>query len=53
MSDSKTSAAGSISRVTPYVNGGRHGFLVEIRPEDLRRPLAPAAVRVAIQRGAS
>ncbi len=35
------------------LNGGRHGFLVEIRPEDLRRLLDPAAVRVAIERGAS
>lgn len=35
-----------------YVNGGRRGFLVEIRPEDLQRVLAPNPVRVAIEKGA-
>ncbi len=32
------------------VNGGKRGFLVEIRPEDLQRLLAPVPVRVAIAR---
>lgn len=31
------------------INGGRRGFLVEIRPADLERVLAPVAVRVAIE----
>jgi Cys-tRNA(Pro) deacylase len=32
------------------VNGGRRGFLVEIRPADLERLLSPVAVSVAIPR---
>ena len=31
-----------------YINGGRRGFLVGIRPPDLVRILSPTAVRVAI-----
>ena len=31
-----------------YINGGKRGFLVEIRPEDLVRVLSPTPVRVAI-----
>ena len=31
-----------------YINGGRRGFLVGIRPSDLVRILSPTAVRVAI-----
>ena len=31
-----------------YINGGKRGFLVRISPADLRRVLAPVAVRVAI-----
>ncbi len=33
---------------TFYVNGGKRGFLVEIRPEDLVRLASPTLVRVAI-----
>ncbi len=33
------------------LNGGHRGFLVEIRPADLERVLAPVPVRVAIERG--
>jgi Cys-tRNA(Pro) deacylase len=33
---------------TFYVNGGKRGFLVEIRPEDLVRLASPTPVRVAI-----
>lgn len=36
-----------------YINGGRRGFLVRIRPEDLRRTLDPEAVQVAIEPEAS
>jgi Cys-tRNA(Pro) deacylase len=31
-----------------FVNGGRRGFLVGMRPDDLRRVLAPTLVNVAI-----
>jgi Cys-tRNA(Pro) deacylase len=31
-----------------YINGGKRGFLVEIRPDDLVRVLSPTPVRVAI-----
>ncbi len=31
------------------INGGRRGFLVEIRPADLERVLTPTPVRVAIE----
>ena len=31
-----------------YINGGRRGVLVGIRPPDLVRILSPTAVRVAI-----
>lgn len=31
------------------INGGRRGFLVEIRPADLERVLAPTVVHVAIE----
>jgi Cys-tRNA(Pro) deacylase len=31
------------------INGGKRGFLVEIRPADLQRVLAPVAVSVAIE----
>jgi Cys-tRNA(Pro) deacylase len=33
------------------LNGGHRGFLVEIRPADLERVLAPKPVHVAIERG--
>ena len=35
------------------LNGGHRGFLVEIRPADLERVLAPTPVNVAIERSAS
>jgi Cys-tRNA(Pro) deacylase len=31
-----------------YINGGRRGFLVRIRPEDLQRALNPIAVEAAL-----
>ena len=31
-----------------YINGGRRGFLVGVRPSDLARILSPTVVRVAI-----
>jgi Cys-tRNA(Pro) deacylase len=36
---------------TFYVNGGKRGFLVEIRPDDLVRLVSPTPVRVAIVKG--
>ncbi len=41
---------GSILSLEKFlINGGKRGFLVEIRPVDLERVLAPVAVRVAIE----
>ncbi|MDR2788393.1 MAG: Cys-tRNA(Pro) deacylase [Candidatus Accumulibacter sp.] len=34
-----------------YINGGRRGFLVGIRPQDLTRALAPVTVEAAAQAG--
>ena len=36
-----------------FVNGGKRGFLVEIRPEDLKRVLSPIEVQVATGSAAS
>jgi len=33
---------------TIYINGGRRGFLVGMRPGDVARILSPTVVRVAI-----
>jgi len=35
-----------------YINGGRRGFLVGMRPVDVVRILSPTSVRVAIGGGA-
>lgn len=34
-----------------YINGGKKGFLVEIRPQDLMRLLAPQLVHVGVTAG--
>lgn len=36
-----------------HINGGRRGFLVGIRPQDLTRTLAPTVVEVALRRAVS